>query len=93
MNLRVWLKYSSEEFGDDAGSTTCQIYALGSGEEGQYEWKSTQESLPLPEQSFGFDVIAEYADIYRRKFRSTLFLISAYERDFSFIEVMELGAT
>ena len=50
-----------------------------------------EESLPLPGQSaYGYDVVAEYTDIYRRRFRSTLFLLPANQRDFDFGQVPEL---
>ena len=89
LNLEVWLSYSDpEEFGDGAGSTKKRSDVLAAGEEGRCEWRLAEESLPLPSQSYGYDVVAEYTDIYRRKFRSTLFLLPAQQREFSFRQVL-----
>ena len=89
LNLKVWLRYDPEEFGDYAGSTAKHIDVLGAGQEGRCEWQSAEESLPLPGQTHGYDVIAEFTDIYGRKFRSTLLLIHEYDREFSFGQVPE----
>ena len=89
LNLKVWLSYDSEEFGDYAGSTVKHIDVLGAGQGGRCEWRSAEESLPLPNQTHGYDVIAEFTDIYGRKFRSTLLLINPYDREFSFGQVSE----
>ena len=90
LNLKVWLRYAREEFGDCAGSTIKHTDALGAGEEGQFGWRLEEESLPLPGRSYGYDVVAEYTDVYRRKFSSTLFLLPADQRDFSFRQVPEV---
>ena len=91
LNLEVWLKYNDPKgLGDGAGSTKKRIDVLAAGEEGRCEWRLAEESLPLPGQSYGYDVVAEYTDIYRRSFRSTLFLLPANQSDFSFRQVLEL---
>ncbi len=91
LNLEVWLRYNDlEGLGDCAGSTKKRTNVLAAGEEGRCEWRLAEESLPLPGQSDLYDVVAEYTDIYRRRFRSTLFLNPANQIDFSFRQVPEL---
>ena len=90
LNLEVRLSYDAKQFGVGAGTTIKRDDVLGAGEERRCKWHSDEESLPLPAQSYGYDVVAEYTDIYRRKFRSTLFLLSANQRDFSFRQVPEI---
>lgn len=89
LNLRVWLSYAQEELGEHAGSTVKSMDALSAGKEGRFEWREEEESPPLPGQSHGYDVVAEYTDIYGREFRSRLNLLSANQRDFSFGHVPE----
>ena len=91
LNLEVWLRYNDREgLGDCAGSTKKRRNVLAAGEEGRCYWLKAEESLPLPGQEYGYDVVAEYTDIYRRRFRSTLFLLPANQRDFDFGQVPEL---
>ena len=89
LNLEVRLSYDAEQSGDGAGSTIKRADVLGAGEEGRFVWHLDEESLPLPAQSDEYNVVAEYTDIYRRRFRSTLFLLRADQRDFSFLQVPE----
>ena len=85
--LRVWLSYVPERVGDLAGSTVKSADALGVGQEVWFEWRSSDESLPLPDQNEDYDVVAEYMDIYGQTFRSKVVLLRAGQSDFSFTPV------
>ena len=85
LNLRVRLRYDQEE----CSYIKCSD-ALGVGEEGTFEWSSEEEVLPLPAGSDEYDVVAEYTDVYRREFISTLFLLPGGQRVFSFRQVPEV---
>ena len=89
LNLRAWLRYDPEAFGEGARSEIGNAYALGAGEEGNFVWSSSTETLPLLSTLSGFDIVAEYEDIYRRKFRTTMFLINEFKTELSFTHMDE----
>ncbi len=68
LNLRCWIQHDElPHLSSDANKSTN--IALGTDEDGNYSWPS---SLRLPDFHNGFTVIAQYNDIYGRRFESIL---------------------
>ena len=93
LNLKVWLSYPFELDGVGSKSSAKPRSVLGVGEDGQFLWQSS-DGEQLPSSTDEYDIVAEYTDIYRRPFRSTLFrtrgAYGRFETEFSFIQVPEV---
>ena len=86
LNLKIWLKLDfDEQFGylkSEEMKNRGFRAALGVGQQGQLEWNSGEG--PLPTTSSGFDIVAEYTDVFLQIFESRLVIVNPYDREFSF---------
>ena len=86
LNLRIWLELENEEQFDYLRSDEMKnrgfTAALGVGQSGQLEWNSSEDVLPT--RTSGFDIVAEYSDVFRQGFVSKLQIINPYDQEFSF---------
>ena len=73
MNLRIWLESSSGDPAVTHKSSTKPYNVLGVGESRTLRWRHTSEDKPLPSFEMGFYVVAEYSDIFGRRFGSRIF--------------------
>ena len=86
LNLRIWLELESDDqflyLKSEAMKSKCFHAALGVGQLGQHKWDNSEGALPT--RSSGFDVVAEFTDVFSQSFVSKLQIINAYLSEFSF---------
>ena len=86
LNLRIWLELEGEDQFWYLKSKTKKnegfLAAVGVGQCGQRRWYNSEG--PLPTTSSGFDIVAEYADVFQQGFQSRLVIVSACDQGFHF---------
>ncbi len=89
LNLRIWLELEYDKqfeyLKSEEMKNTNYRAALGVGQDGDLEW-DTSEGI-LPTRTSGFDIVAEYSDVFRQRFMSKLVLINPYDQEFNFRKV------
>ena len=85
-NLRAWVNGDDSVF-DYLRSDSSKRYlpAIGVDKMGYTHWNNNRGVLP--DYSSGFDIIAEYEDVFGRSFRSKLQVIDSNDEEFSFIKL------
>ena len=93
LNLKLWIDADGEIFsylkGDVEKSISFQT-AVGVGESGSRTWIGDTLTVPprhLPANNAGFNVIAEYTDVFGQGFESRLVIINQYDRKFHYGQV------
>ena len=86
LNLRIWLELKGHaQFSylkSEAKKNEGFRAAVGVNQSCQRQWDKTEG--PLPTTSSGFDIVAEYTDVFQQKFESRLTIINHYDHEFSF---------
>jgi len=86
LNLRIWLEREGEEsfayLKSESEKNMGFHAAVGVNQDGKRKWDSS--GGPLPSRSVGFDVVAEYTDVFRQRFQSKLIIIGIHDQEFSF---------
>lgn len=85
LNLRMWLEAADDQFLYlKAAHMKSRAFraAVAADEGGPYTWNDDEG--PLPDRSSGFDIVAEYSDVYRRSFVSKLVVINHEDQELSF---------
>ena len=86
LNLRIWLERECAEQFDylksDAMKNKGFVAALGVSQNRQLEWDGSEGELPTRKD--GFDVVAEYSDVFQQGFTSKLQIINSCDQEFSF---------
>ena len=86
LNLRIWLELEGEDqfwyLKSETKKNEGFRAAVGVGQSGQRQWDNSEG--PLPTTSSGFDILAEYADVFRQGFQSRLVIVSACDQGFHF---------
>ena len=75
LNLKIWLESDTKK---SEGFRT----AVGVGQSGQRQWDKSEGTLPTT--SSGFDIVAEYTDVFRQGFQSKLVIVNPYDHEFFF---------
>ena len=84
LNLRVWLEYFDDESGDPVRSHNKYTDVLAVKEKGRFDWHFVEENLPRPGKACGYEVFAEYTDVYKQMFRSCSNWLPGMQSEFSF---------
>lgn len=93
LDLMVWIKGDDEQFHylqSDAERNRHFRPAIREGETVRCDWSQNMDispTQPLPTINSGFDVIAEYTDVFRSRFESKLTVINQFDREFSYRQV------
>ena len=86
LNLKIWVCADDEQLfaylKSDEMKNRDFCAAVGVGQDGKREWNSTEGPLPTP--TSGFDIVAEYTDVFQQRFESRLVVVNAYDQEFSF---------
>ena len=90
LNLRVWLEYFDDESGDPVRSHNKYIDVLAVKENGRFDWRFVEENLSRPGKAYGYEVFAEYKDVYKQMFRSCSNWLPGMQSEFSFGRVPEV---
>ena len=86
LNFRVWLRVAGETFRyleSDKEKNARYRTAVAAGQSGSHSWIGL-ENRPLPSWSPGFDVLAEYRDIFRQDFESRLAVVAEDDQSFHY---------
>ena len=81
LNLRVWIEGDGEQFSylqSDTEKNREYLSAVGVNQEGQRRW-SVGNNRALPTRTTGFDIVAEYTDVFRQGFQSKLVIINSID--------------
>ena len=84
LNIKVWLEYVDDEFGDPTRSHTKHTTVLAIEKEAHFFWIFEEENLAPPGQAYGYKVFAEYTDVYEQNFRSCLIWLPETPSEFFF---------
>ena len=86
LNLKIWLELESDDqflyLKSEAMKSKCFHAAVGVGQNGRHQWENSEG--PLPSTSSGFDIVAEYTDVFRQRFHSRLVIVNPYDHEFFF---------
>ena len=90
LNVRIWLEFHSRHLRKDVKSSVGSLHVIGAGENAEWPWANKSELTELPLScSSSYRVVAEYTDIYGRKFRSTFRRRGPSSGQFDFCRVDE----
>ena len=86
LNLRIWLEREGEDqfwyLKSEAKKNEGFRAAVGVSRKGRREWDNSEE--PLPTLSSGFDIVAEYTDVFGQGFESKLVIVDSNDQEFFF---------
>lgn len=86
LNLRIWVEAEYDEqfsfLKSDEMKNRAFRAALGVGLNGQLRWDNSEGTLPT--RSSGFDIVAEYSDVFKQGFMSKLLIINPFDQEYSF---------
>ena len=86
LNLRIWLELAEEKqflyLKSDIMKNKGFCSAVGVDQSGYLGWSEAEGPLPTP--TSGFDIVAEYDDVYQRHLASKLAIINQHDQEFSF---------
>lgn len=89
LNLVIWVTADDEKFDylkSDREKQMSFRSALGVSRSARQLWSENMDVAPprpLPTESSGYDVVAEYTDVYRRRFQSKI-VFSSLEQSFHY---------
>ena len=90
LNLKIWLDVDGELFSylkSDIEKSKSYHTAVGVGESEIHNWIGDGNSTPpryLPDANSGFDIVAEYSDVFGQDFESRLAIINQYDQEFCY---------
>ena len=86
LNLRIWLLAEHDKqfwyLKSDAMKNTDFAAEVGAGQGGKRRWNS--KDGPLPSPTSGFDIVAEYTDVFQQALESRLVIVNTFDHEFKF---------
>ncbi len=86
LNFKIWVEREGEDkflyLKSQTKKTESFRAAVGAGQSGHHEWVNSDG--PLPTRNSGFDVVAEYTDVFQQVFVSKLLIIGLHDQEFRF---------
>ena len=89
----LWVSGDDEQFDylkSDYEKQSSFRTALGVGGSARQVWSENLDVTPpkpLLNENSGYDVVAEYTDVFRRKFQSKLTIINQYDQELHYGQV------
>ena len=85
LNIRIWLEREDDEqfwyLKSETNKNKGFRAAVGVGQSGNRRWDNSEGPLPA---YTGFDIVAEYTDVFHQRFESRLVIVNHFDQEFFF---------